>query len=310
LKQIELKIRLEHSEINISSDVVGIDIGQSLTKVAYRKENEIVLSMTQTGSDFREIIEFLDFNRKNFNFINFTGGKAFSLYKKYSNETKTNLINEFEANIEGLEFLYKHYKNRALPASLVVTIGTGTSIVLKSDNVKGHSDSNHFLNANFEHIGGSAMGGGLFMGLIKLLFNMDNYFDAIDLARKGNRFSVDLKVADIYDIEDTRVDKLFRVFTAASLGKIKKDFDINSLKKEDLINSLIGIIGENIGTIATLMAEKYNVKNIVFCGGFLMGNKTVKQILSLLCKLKRKKSIFLKNSEYCGAIGALLFNSK
>ncbi len=296
MKQFELKIRLEHPEINIPSDVVGIDIGQSLTKVAYRKENEIVLSMSQTGSDFREIIEFLDFSRKNFNIINFTGGKAFSLYKKYSNETKTNLINEFEANIEGLEFLYKHYKSKALPASLVVTIGTGTSIVLKSDNV--------------EHIGGSAMGGGLFMGLIKLLFNMDDYFDAIDLARKGNRFSIDLKVADIYDIEDTRVDKLFREFTAASLGKIKKDFDIKSLKKEDLINSLIGIIGENIGTIATLMAENYNVKNIVFCGGFLMGNKTVKQILSLLCKFKRKKPVFIENSEFAGAIGALLFNSK
>jgi pantothenate kinase len=113
LKQFKLKIPLEHSKINISSNVVGIDIGQSLTKVVYRKENEIMLSMSQTGSDFRDIIEFLDFNRKNFNLINFTGGKAFSLYKKYSNETKTNLINEFEANIEGLEFLYKHYKNRA-----------------------------------------------------------------------------------------------------------------------------------------------------------------------------------------------------
>ena len=66
MKQFELKIRLEHPEMNISSDVVGIDIGQSLTKVAYRKENEIMLSMSQTGSDFREIIEFLDFNRKNF----------------------------------------------------------------------------------------------------------------------------------------------------------------------------------------------------------------------------------------------------
>jgi len=296
LKQFELKIRLEHSEINIPSDVVGIDIGQSLTKVAYCKENEILLSMSQTGSDFREIIEFLDFNRKNFNFINFTGGKAFSLYKKYSNEIKTGLINEFEANIEGLEFLYKHSKNRALPASVVVTMGTGTSIVLKSDNV--------------EHIGGSAMGGGLFMGLIKLLFNMDDYFDAIDLARKGNRFNIDLKVDDIYNIEDTRVDKLFRAFTAASLGKIKKGFDIKSLKKEDLINSLIGIIGENIGTIATLMAENHSIKNIVFCGGFLLENKPLKQILSLLCKLKRKKAIFLENSEYSGAIGALLFNSK
>ena len=69
LKQFKLKIPLEHSEINISSNVVGIDVGQSLTKVAYRKENEFVLSMSQTGSNFRELIEFLDFNRKYFNFL-------------------------------------------------------------------------------------------------------------------------------------------------------------------------------------------------------------------------------------------------
>ena len=289
LKQFELKILLKQSKINTYSKIVGIDIGQSLTKVAYLKDNEIILKIGETN--FKEIEEFLDENKSKFNKINFTGGKAYKLYKKYSNSFNTNLINEFEANIRGLEFLYESYKKKALPLSLIVTLGTGTSLVLKRDKI--------------EHLGGSAMGGGFFMGLIKLLFNMGDFFDAIELARKGNRFSIDLKVADIYDSEDTRVDKLFREFTAASLGKIKKDFDIKSLNKEDLINSLIGIIGENIGTIATLMAENYNVKNIVFCGGFLMGNKTVKQILSLLCKFKRKKAIFLKNSEYCGAIGAL-----
>ena len=46
------------------------------------------------------------------------------------------------------------------------------------------------------------------MGLIKLLFNMDDYFDAIELVRKGNRFNIDLKVADIYEIEDTRIDNI------------------------------------------------------------------------------------------------------
>ncbi|MHA1509264.1 MAG: hypothetical protein ACTSO6_11235, partial [Promethearchaeota archaeon] len=269
---------------------IGIDIGQSLVKISYRKDNEIIFKIGETN--FKEIEEFLDENKSKFNMINFTGGKAYRLYKKYSNSINTNLINEFEANIRGLEFLYESYKKKALPQSLIVTLGTGTSLVLKKDKI--------------EHLGGSAMGGGFFMGLIKLLFNMDNYFDAIELVRKGNRFNIDLKVADIYDIEDTRVDKLFREFTAASLGKINKDFDIKSLKKEDLIGSLIGIIGENIGTIATLMAENYNLKNIVFCGGFLLENRPLKQILSLLCKLKRKKTIFLKNSEYCGAIGALI----
>jgi len=294
LKQFELKILLKQSEINTYSEIVGIDIGQSLTKVAYLKDNEITLKIGETN--LKDVEEFLDENKSNFNKINFTGGKAYKLYKKYSDNISTNLINEFEANIRGLEFLYESYKKKALPPSLIATLGTGTSLVLKRDKI--------------EHVGGSAMGGGFFMGLIKLLFNMSDYFDAIELVRKGNRFNIDLKVADIYDIEDTRVDKLFREFTAASLGKINKEFDSKSLKKEDLISSLIGIIGENIGTIATLMAENYKIKNIVFCGGFLLENKPLKQILSILCKFKRKKPVFIENSEFAGAIGALLFKNK
>ena len=294
MEQNTTKILLEATQFKIPSDTIGVDIGQSLTKIAFRKDNEIILKIGETN--FKEVEEFLDENKSNFNTINFTGGKAYKLYKKYSNSINTNLINEFKANVRGLEYLYESYKKKALPPSLIVTLGTGTSLVLKRDRI--------------EHVGGSAMGGGFFMGLIKLLFNMSDYFGAIELVRKGNRFNIDLKVADIYNIEDTRVDKLFREFTAASLGKINKDFDSKSLKKEDLMSSLIGIIGENVGTIATLMAENYNLENIVFCGGFLLENKPLKQILSLLCKFKKKKAIFLKNSEYCGAIGALFFNNK
>ncbi|MHA1239591.1 MAG: hypothetical protein ACTSQU_02245 [Promethearchaeota archaeon] len=290
MEQNTIKILLEQTQFNIPSDTIGIDIGASLQKIAIRKDNEIILKIGETN--FKGIEEFLDENINKFKKINFTGGKAYKLYKKYTNNISTNLINEFESNIRGLEFLYEFYKKKALPPSLIVTLGTGTSLVLKRGKI--------------EHLGGSAMGGGFFMGLIKILFDMGDYLDAIELFRKGNRFNIDLKVADIYDIEDIRVDKLFREFTAASLGKIKKDFKIKSLKKEDLISSLIGIIGENIGTIATLMAENYNIKNIVFCGGFLLENKPLKQILSLLCKFKGKKPIFLKNSEYCGAIGALI----
>ncbi|MBY8987535.1 MAG: hypothetical protein KGD61_03695, partial [Candidatus Lokiarchaeota archaeon] len=98
-------------------------------------------------------------------------------------------------------------------------------------------------------------------------------------------------------------------FTAAALGKINNNVDVNSAKKEDIIMSLIGSIGENIGTIATLMAENHEVKHIIFCGGFLIRNKPLKQILSLLCKYKSLKPIFLDNSVFAGAIGALNFNN-
>jgi type II pantothenate kinase len=206
------------------------------------------------------------------------------------------MFSEFDANIRGIEFLYEHAKNKLMPSSLVVTLGTGTSIVLKTDVIS--------------HIGGTAMGGGFFMGLIRLLFQntIVDYLDAISYANKGDRYQVDLKVGDIYNIDDNRVDKLFREFTAATFGKINEKFNVNSTKKEDIILSLIGSIGENIGTIATLMAKNHEIKHIFFCGGFLIRNKPLKQTLSLICKYNRIKPIFLENSVFAGALGALSLN--
>ncbi|MFX1447337.1 MAG: hypothetical protein ACFFCG_04300 [Promethearchaeota archaeon] len=296
-KQNIIKIKLEDIELKIPLETVGIDIGQSLTKIAYVKENEIMLKMTHTSSNYTETKQFIEENKKRYKIFNFTGGKAYILYKKYSNEYKTNLINEFDANIGGVEFLYEYNKKKQIPSTIVVTIGTGTSIVLKADGIK--------------HLGGSAMGGGFFMGLINILYQEDfiEYSDAIRYASKGDRYQVDLKVGDIYNEEDNRIDKLFREFTAATLGKIDKNIDIKSAKRDDIIASLIGSIGENIGTIATLMAENNEVKHIIFCGGFLIGNKLLKQILTLICKYKKIEPVFLENSVFAGAIGALKFQS-
>lgn len=286
-------IQTNQSEINFPSNTVGIDIGSSLTKVAYlEQENELNLLLLPTESNFKKIVAFIVENLNRFKKFNFTGGRGFSLYKKYSKEFESNLFSEFQANSKGLEAIHLINKKKALPNSLIITIGTGTSIILKTES--------------FKHLGGTALGGGLFMGLLKLLFNMNNFREAIKLASKGNRNNVDLKVSDIYDPEDDRVDSIFREFNAASFGKIVDDFDINSAQKADVLNSLINIIGENIGIIAYQMAKNNDIDNIVFCGGFLKDNKVLKRILSLLCRVNNIKATFLKNSEFCGAIGALL----
>ncbi|MFX1420361.1 MAG: hypothetical protein ACFE9N_15735 [Promethearchaeota archaeon] len=287
-----LKISLNQNIIKIPSKKIGIDMGQSLSKLAYLEDNEIILHIFSTQTEISALKEFLDSRKSQWNNFNFTGGKSYELYTKYLKESNINLINEFKANVKGIEFLHILEKEVDLPRSLVVTIGTGTSIVLKNDS--------------FEHIGGSALGGGFFMGFIKALFNLYDFSEAMNLAKKGNRYNVDLKVSDIYSPEDNRIDRLFREFTAASLGKLDEKFQIRSLKKEDLIASVICMIGENIGTIATLMAINKNVNDIVFSGGFLKENKVLKKILSLICKVNKIKAIFLKNPEFSAAIGALL----
>ena len=267
-------------------------MGQSLTKIAYPDgNNNLKLSIIQTKNNFEKIFEFLDAKKGAYKTFNFTGGRTYKLFQKFSRELDSNLITEFQANVSGVESLYLLSKHEELPPALIVTIGTGTSIILKKET--------------FRHIGGSALGGGLFMGLIKLLFNINSFQEAISIAKKGNRYNIDLKVADIYDPEDNRINLIFREFTASSFGKIEEDYEINSVQKEDVINAIIHIIGENIGSISTLMAENNDIDNIVYCGGFLTGNNIVRKILTILCRLKQKKAVFLKHSEFSGAIGAL-----
>ena len=54
------------------------------------------------------------------------------------------------------------------------------------------------------------------------------------------------------------------------------------------------------------MAENNDVDKIIYCGGFVTGNNILRKILTILCRLKQNKAIFLRHSEFCGAIGALL----
>jgi type II pantothenate kinase len=286
-----IKINLNTIDAKIPLDTIGVDMGQSLSKTAILEDDILNFSYFLTQSESLALEEALKSRINHYKKINFTGGKSFGLFQIYSNKIETKLINEFEANTKGVEILHLLEKGKELPSSLIVTIGTGTSMVSKKVSI--------------EHLGGSAMGGGFFMGLLRTLFNITDFQEAMNLAKKGNRYNVDLKVSDIYNPEDNRVDLLFREFTAASLGKVDVNYNMNNLKKEDFINSLICLIGENIGTIANLMADTNDLSTIVFCGGFLRENKIAQKILSLMCRVNKKKAIFLKNSEFCAAIGAL-----
>ena len=202
------------------------------------------------------------------------------------------LINEFDANVKGSEFLYILNKNRSLKPSLIVTLGTGISILLYHQKVI--------------HLGGSAMGGAFFMGLVKIISEDIDFDDAINLASKGNRYNFDLKVSDIYSPEDGRISNLFREYTAASLGKIDDSTNIASLNKADFFNSIICLIGENIATIVNLFAEIHNIQEILFSGGFLIENEVLKKILKIICRFNKRRAVILQNSQFSGAIGALL----
>ncbi|MFX1445002.1 MAG: hypothetical protein ACFFHV_16440 [Promethearchaeota archaeon] len=287
------KIQISQSDMAIPKNAIGIDLGQTLTKIAYlENQNDLHLVILSTQADFDKINKFLESKQESFEKYKFTGGRAFNIHEKFVKRIDSTLLNEFQSNAKGIESLFMLTKKKVLPDSLIINIGTGTSVLLKKQS--------------FKHIGGSAIGGGFFMGFIKLLYNLDDFQKAIKLAETGDRYNIDLKVSDIYESKDNRINLIFREFTAASFGKIENYTNLSDIKKKDVINSLICLIGENLGTMANLMAENYKINNLIFCGGFLRNNKILQRILSVICGINKKKAIFLKNSEFCGAIGALL----
>jgi len=286
-----IKLQDEPSLSNIPQNVIGIDLGQSLTKIAYLYEDDLCLSIHPTHDDYEYVDKYLVDNNLTDMKLNITGGKAYYYQKQLSHTYKSTIFNEFEANVSGIDILFNLKKSKSLPEALITTIGTGSSMILKKERYK--------------HIGGSALGGGFFMALIKLLYKITSYNEAIELAEQGDRYKVDLKVADIYSPEDQRINAIFREFTAASLGKINSRGKIEHYNKGDLLNSLICMIGENIGTIAIEKANNHNIQYLVFGGGFISNNKPLKQVLTLLCTINKKKAIFLNHSLFAGAIGAL-----
>ncbi|MBY9018387.1 MAG: hypothetical protein KGD66_06095 [Candidatus Lokiarchaeota archaeon] len=292
MEAFSIQLQKDEPLSNIPHNVIGIDLGQSLTKLVHLENKHLILSVFPTESNFKNILAYLqNIDLTNIK-LNLTGGKAFYFQQKIKNDYNSTMFNEFEANVNGIDFLFNLKKSKSLPEALIITIGTGSSIILKKE-------------IGFEHVGGSALGGGFFMALIKLLYNITSYNEAIELAQKGDRYKVDLKVADIYSPEDQRVNAIFREFTAASLGKINSRGKNENYNKGDLLNSLICMIGENLGTIAVERAKNHDVKYLIFCGGFVSNNKPLKQVLTLLCTINKKKALFLNHSMFAGAIGAL-----
>jgi type II pantothenate kinase len=284
---------LKKFTIDLSEDLsnqlkgkVGVDAGASLTKIAFENKKKLVCVSFPTNLE--AILNFLK-NVQTFQ-VNLTGGRAFEIYNKFCKGKNCNLLNEFETEFKGIEILFGFNKKNPPKKALLASVGTGTSIL--------YLDYEAAEN-NFERAGGSALGGGTFMGLIKLLFNMEDYEAAIDLAKKGNPYNVDLKVSDIYDDEDDRIDALFRQFTASSLGKVAK------YREEDVINSIIALISENLASQLILYAKNRNVKDIILSGGFLNGNFILKQVVSIICKLNGIKPYFLKYNDFVSAFGAI-----
>lgn len=202
---------------------------------------------------------------------------------------------------------------------LLVNVGSGVSLIKCSGP------------SSFERVGGTALGGGSFWGLASLLTGTASFEEILMLADEGDNAPVDLLVGDIYGTEGYNKIGLDSSIIASSFGKvyahIRDETDSPSVttkskdphapphasshsppKKADVARSLLFAMSNNIGQIACLHAQLFDLPRIYFGGSFVRH----RQILSTLTfaidfySQGKKKAYFLRHNGFLGSVGAFL----
>ncbi|KDQ63195.1 hypothetical protein JAAARDRAFT_168764 [Jaapia argillacea MUCL 33604] len=182
---------------------------------------------------------------------------------------------------------------------LLVNIGSGVSIIKVDDDGK------------FERVSGTSLGGGTLWGLLSLLTPATNFDEMLALSEKGDNANVDMLVGDIYGQDYSRLG-LKSTMIASSFGKVfKKSGEKRKFSPEDISKSLLYAVSNNIGQIALMNADQYNLDRIYFGGCFIRGHAATIGTLSYAVRFwskGTKRALFLRHEGFLGAMGAWIRN--
>ena len=159
----------------------------------------------------------------------------------------------------------------------------------------------------------------------------------------GDMTNVDLTVGDIYGDRDCARLGLPAALIASSMGKVparnrearavggegsaavtqkegngkaaalplrQTSGDLRQrFKREDVVDSLIFMLGNNIAQIASLVAQLHGAEAVVFCGGWIDRNPAVWRHVSFgtaFWSAGKLGALFTETDRYYGCIGALM----
>ena len=264
---------------------VGIDAGGTLIKIAYYDQEHRLHLKSYATSKIVETSKWIHLLTGESTLV-LTGGKAGKLADLLPMR-EIKMVAEFEATCIGAAYLLRETCAKVLNRFVLVSIGTGTSI-----HVVDHK--------RFQRVIGSGIGGGMLMGLGKLLTGEHSFLKLVEMAKAGNRHQMDVLVSDIYSSVKSPISGNL---TAANFGHAHNLADPDS---KDAMAALINFIAETIVLLATQVAEKYQMKQIAFVGGTLSQNEPLQKMIRNFEKLIGFEAIFLKNGTHAGALGALL----
>jgi len=229
-------------------------------------------------------------------------------------------LGEFDALVEGLRLIIdnmpdsiycihdgarvsanfcQHCFNSGRFPVLVCNIGTGVSMLKVAKD-------------GAERIGGTSIGGSTFLGLAYQLTSARTFNEAIQLVREGDPREVDLLVADIYGENAEAILGIPGDITASSFGKLTRRKSSDSAPSESaLAASACILVTQAIALYACQLARRHDCREVIFMGGFLEDNDLARNKLTDFVSLEYKRgegigrALFLKHSEYAGALGCV-----
>lgn len=278
-------VRLLYNYIRCMKISIGIDVGISTTKIVGIREGKVIKPLRIKATDpvtslYGAFGKYLYDNRIDLSEVDrvmLTGVGAHYIDKPVYG-LPTAKADEFLADGLGAQFESK------LQRMIVVSMGTGTSLVLCDGN-------------EVRHIGGIGIGGGTLSGLSRLLLQTDNINEIIALANKGDISRINLQIKDISTspLPGLPMDATASLFANAQANA----------SREDIALGLIGLVLQSIGSATILSSLNSDIRDFV-----LIGNLSLLPQCELLFPVMEKiydvRFIVPKNSEYCTAIGAAL----
>ncbi|CAE7487460.1 PANK2 [Symbiodinium sp. KB8] len=181
------------------------------------------------------------------------------------------------------------------PMILVIT-GTGVSILRVDSAAPG----------DFVRVGGTACGGGTFLGLARMLTSAKSFDEALILAAEGNAQNADKLVSDIYGEEGCVTLGLPGNLTASNFGKLGEMSEAKCSER-DLARSLLQMVTQQSVLLASAHAKMAGcIDRVFFAGGFVdEKNWIARKAIAANFRNLQGCAYFLRHSDFLGALGSL-----
>ncbi|MCA9510330.1 MAG: hypothetical protein KC560_06460 [Myxococcales bacterium] len=264
--------------------IAAVDAGASLAKVALAGEPTGVRLESGSSLDLEAVarrVEALSPER-----VALTGCGASWLAARLA--LPTGIFDEFAAWGAGARHLLARGVADAPERFLMVSLGTGTSVVLVEP-------------ASVRRVGGTALGGGTLLGLGRALLGVSTFGEIAALAARGDRHEVDLVLSDIYAPGAIALPDWA---TVASFGRLARD-GAHAVSREDLAAGVVHLVSENVGLLCGGLAQALGVRDVAVGGSTVPGNAALVETLTRLVGAFGCATHVLEDAAYAGALGAI-----